>query len=187
MTSPPAVLRNPLVLSLTLDKSTQTFLTNLRSKYFPPSGNHFTAHLTLFRAIPPNRYPDLNRDLETLCQNPGFDVYIGEPRRRGYLVRVLVRETPSGSIEKIHRELLKSLRKGEGVGEGVGENEGGKGELMERDSKPLLGPHVTVTNRAKDVDEVERCLDEVKEVFEGLRKPGQVVGQKVGRAVGFEL
>ena len=47
MTSPA-----PLILTLTLDDASQAFFDEQRRRYFPPSRNHLSAHLTLFHALP---------------------------------------------------------------------------------------------------------------------------------------
>jgi hypothetical protein len=156
------------------------FLTNLRSKYFPPSRNFLSAHVTLFHAIPPHRVKDLDQELEKICSaTPGWDVFIGEPRKMGKGgVLVNVRERPSGSVENIHQDLMDFLKRG------VKED---KDRLTDQDARRLGKPHVTVLNKAKDEEQVDKCLKEVMEVFENMKQPNQKSGQQVGRAVGFEL
>jgi hypothetical protein len=172
--------KNPLILTLTLDKSTHAFLTQLRSKYFPPSRNFLSAHVTLFHAIPPHRVGELDRELDSICSSTeGWDVFVGEPRKMGAKgVLVNVRERPSGTVEQIHHDLLTFLKRG------VKED---KDKLTDQDARSLGKPHVTVLNKAKDEDQVAKCLEEVQEVFEQLKQPGQKSGQQKGRAVGFEL
>ncbi|KAG7575307.1 hypothetical protein FFLO_00471 [Filobasidium floriforme] len=172
--------RNPLILTLTLDKASHAFLTNLRSKYFPPSRNFLSAHVTLFHAIPPHRINELNQHLNHICATTGgWDVFIGEPKamgKRGVLVNV--RERPSATVENIHHELLTSLNRG------VKSNDD---RLTDQDARPLGKPHVTILNKAKDEEQVDKCLQEVLKVFEEMKQPGQKNGQQVGRAIGFEL
>jgi len=156
------------------------FLTNLRSKYFPPSRNFLSAHVTLFHAIPPHRIKDLDQELEKICSaTPGWDVFIGEPRKMGKAgVLVNVRERPSGTVEGIHQDLMDFLKRG------VKDD---KDRLTDQDARRLGKPHVTVLNKAKDEAQVDECLNEVIEVFEKMKQPNQKSGQQVGRAVGFEL
>jgi hypothetical protein len=42
----------PLILTLTLDETSQAFFDAQRKKYFPPKINYLGAHLTLFHALP---------------------------------------------------------------------------------------------------------------------------------------
>lgn len=59
--------------------------------------------------------------------------------------------------------------------------------LTDQDSRVGARVHVTVLNKAGDEAEVERCLDELKGDFEGMKKPGEQFGQVKGKAVGLEL
>ena len=93
-------------------------------------------------------------------------------------VMVMVRERPSGTIERIHRQLVSSLK------DGTREE---KDRLTDQDLRPLGKPHVTVLNKAKNEDEVDVCLSEVMGVFDEMKEPWHHFGQKTGRAVGFEL
>ena len=93
-------------------------------------------------------------------------------------VMVMVRERPSGTIERIHRQLVSSLK------DGTREE---KDRLTDQDLRPLGNPHVTVLNKAKNEDEVDVCLSEVMGVFDEMKEPEHHFGQKTGRAVGFEL
>lgn len=172
--------KNPLILTLTLDKASHAFLTNLRSKYFPPSRNFLSAHVTLFHAIPPHRVIELNRHLNEICASTNaWDVFIGEPKAMGKRgVMVNVRERPSGTVEGIHHELMARLKRG------VKED---KDKLTDQDARPLGKPHVTVLNKATDEEQVHKCLEEVLKVFDDMKQPGQKAGQQVGRAIGFEL
>lgn len=170
----------PLVLTLTLDKATQSLLTGLRTKYFPAHRNHLAAHITLFHAIPPHRIEEFDRHVQSVCasRHP-FDVYVGEPRKMSYGgVMLLVRERPSGSVGSIHDRLLRALKKG------VSEE---KDNLTKQDLQGMSRAHVTVLNKAGSEEEVEKCLQEVTELFEGMKRPGQEHGQHHGQALGFEL
>lgn len=170
----------PLVLTLTLDNATQTLLNGLRSKYFPAHRNHLAAHITLFHAIPPHRISEFDGHIESVCQTRRpFDIFVGEPRKMGYSgVMLLIRERPSGSIAAIHDRLLRSLKKG------VKED---KDNLTNQDLQRLNRAHVTVLNKASNEEEVEKCLNEVAELFNGMKEPGHDVGQHRGLAIGFEL
>lgn len=93
---------NPLVLTLTLDRASQAFLTNLRAKYFPPHRNHLHAHVTLFHAIPAAWIHELDRELTKLCgKAKEWDVGIGEPKKMGRGgVMVMLKEEEAGKDRK---------------------------------------------------------------------------------------
>jgi hypothetical protein len=175
---PVAHAKNPLVLTLTSDKATQSFLTGLRAKYFPPTRNFLNAHVTLFHAIPHHRINELDKELSSVCSSTkAWDVFVGEPRKMGNNgVMVTVRERPSGTIEAIHRDLLSALKKG---------TREEADTLSNQDLRPLGRPHVTVLNKAKEPEDVDRCLEEVQKLFEDMKSQGQQFGQKVGTAVGY--
>ncbi|WVF71081.1 hypothetical protein IAT40_005878 [Kwoniella sp. CBS 6097] len=172
--------QSPLILTLTLDKSSHKFLTDLRSKYFPSSRNFLSAHVTLFHAIPVHRFGELEERLNHICrEQQGWDVYIGEPVKMGNRgVMVNLRERPLNTTPRIHQQLLTMLKKG------VKEDQD---RLTNQDLQPLKRPHVTILNKATSEDQVDTCLGEVTKLFEDMKRAGQTVGQYQGRAVGFEL
>ncbi|WWD16010.1 hypothetical protein CI109_100435 [Kwoniella shandongensis] len=177
--SPAINPQSPLILTLRLDSASHQLLTSLRSKYFPPHRNFLTAHVTLFHAIPSHRYPELDSYLNNLVEKHrekgGWDVFLGEPEpmgNRGVYLRL--RERPSNTTENLRSQLLHDLKKG------IKEE---KDKLTNQDLQTMKRPHVTVLNKARDEEEVEKCLKEVKEVFEKMGEKGQ----HVGRATGFEL
>lgn len=174
---PPA---GPLILTLTLDKTTRQFLTGLRSKYFPPHRNFLSAHVTLFHAISPHRIQELDGYLNDICkEQKGWEVFIGEPKKMGKGgVMVSVRERPSGTIEAIREDLVSNLKRN---------TTRDQDKLTEQDQRRMGKPHVTVLNKAESEEQVMKCLKEVEEEFEKLKQPGQKVGQQKGNAIGFEL
>ncbi|WRT69890.1 uncharacterized protein IL334_006881 [Kwoniella shivajii] len=178
--SPAINPQSPLILTLRLDQATHKLLTDLRSKYFPPHRNFLTAHVTLFHAIPVHRFAELDSKLKTICnERKGWDVFIGEPEKMGNRgVYLRLRERPSSTTEGLRAQLLADLKRG------IKED---KDKLTNQDLQTMKRPHVTVLNKANGDEEVEKCLAEVKEVFEKMKKDGQKEGQHIGRATGFEL
>lgn len=173
--------RHPLILCLKLDKATQSFLTDLRTKHFPSNRNYLAAHVTLFHAIPAHRYAELDGHLQQLCNDQaGWEVFVGEPSRMGQRgVMVTVRDRPHGTIERIHQDLqywLKSTAKDK-------EKDG----LTEQDSRRLGKAHVTILNKAEKAEQIDECLKQVSETFDSLKQPGDRFGQQKGRALGLEL
>ncbi|WVR06709.1 hypothetical protein IAU60_003741 [Kwoniella sp. DSM 27419] len=177
---PPVSCQSPLILTLTLDKASYKLLTDLRSKYFPPHRNFLTAHVTLFHAIPLHRFDELDERLKGICaERNAWDVFIGEPQKMGNRgVMLNLRERPSNTTAQLHDQRLRWLKKG------VHED---RDKLTNQDMQPLKRPHVTVLNKARDEEQVDTCLKEVQEIFDGMKQEGQSVGQHKGRAIGFEL
>lgn len=172
--------KGPLIVTLVLDHATHAFLTDLRQKYFPSELNKLKAHITLFHAIPPHRYDDLDgllRDISS--RNKAWDVFVGEPRLMGKSgVMLSVRDRPSGSTEAIHAELLGALSQ---------HVHHDKDRLTDQDMRRMDRPHVTVLNKAPDQQTVDRCLDDLERIFNDMKKDGQRVGQKAGKSAGLEL
>ncbi|WWC95617.1 hypothetical protein V866_002482 [Kwoniella sp. B9012] len=176
----PIQFQSPIILTLRLDKATHKLLTDLRSKYFPPHRNFLTAHVTLFHAIPAHRLNELDDQLNSICSSrTGWDVFFGEPEKMGNRgVYLIVRERPSSTVERIHQQLLTDLKRG---------IKGDKDKLTNQDLQTMRKPHVTILNKASNEEQVDTCLKEVKEFFDGLKTDGRKEGQHKGRAVGFEL
>ena len=171
--------RHPLILTLKLDKATQTFLTDLRTKHFPKNRNYLAAHVTLFHAIPAHRYADLDAHLHALAQKTNsWDVFVGEPKKMSNKgVMVTVRDRPHGTIESIHDDIQHFLKTSAKKDED---------RLTDQDSRRMGKAHVTIMNKAEE-DEVERCLQEVEKDFAGLKQPGDRFGQQTGVTLGLEM
>lgn len=171
--------RHPLILTLKLDKASQSLLTDLRTKYFPKNRNYLAAHVTLFHAIPAHRFAELDVHLASRAeQTNGFEVFIGEPKKMGNKgVLVTVRDRPHGKIEKIHDDIQNFLQTR------VKEE---KDKLTDQDSRRMGKAHVTVMNKAEE-DEVEECLKAVEKEFEGMKQAGERFGQQKGTTLGLEM
>jgi len=171
--------RHPLILTLKLDKATQTFLTDLRTKHFPKNRNYLAAHVTLFHAIPAHRYAALDAHLHALVQKTNsWDVFVGEPKKMSNKgVMVTVRDRPHGTIESIHDDIQHFLKTSAKKDED---------KLTDQDSRRMGKAHATIMNKAEE-DEVERCLQEVEKEFEGLKQPGDRFGQQKGVTLGLEM
>lgn len=172
--------RHPLILCLKLDKATQSFLTDLRTKHFPSNRNYLAAHVTLFHAIPPHRFTELDSHLHQLSTSSNaWEVFVGEPKKMGNKgVMVTVRDRPHGTIEGLHTDLQRWLKNG------VKED---KDRLTDQDARRPGKAHVTILNKAENEEQVERCLQEVLQTFDGLKQPGDQFGQQKGRAIGLEM
>jgi hypothetical protein len=171
--------RHPLILTLKLDKASQSLLTDLRTKYFPKNRNYLAAHVTLFHAIPSHHYPELDAHLQSRADQTGeFEVFIGEPKKMSNKgVMVTVRDRPHGKIEKIHDDIQQFLQSR------VKEE---KDKLTDQDSRRMGKAHVTVMNKAEE-DEVDECFKQVEKKFEGMKQPGDRFGQQKGTMLGLEM
>lgn len=68
--------RQPLILTLWMDEPAQLYFDDLRWAYFPPERNYLAAHLTLFHALPDEKY--IYTDLQAICrQEKTFDLKAG--------------------------------------------------------------------------------------------------------------
>ena len=166
---------NPLVLTLLIDRQLSEFLTSLRTRYFPGRRNHLDAHITLFHALPGRHRNAVEQSILQSCKDHGpFALAIGHPTKMGHK-GVMVKVThASRLISTIHHDiqthLLEALRNSD---------EG----LTDQDRRPVGGAHVTVMNKAKDEEDVDRCLREMIELFDELG-PSR---EKTGTALGFQL
>lgn len=94
----------------------------------------------------------------------GFDVRFVKPQKMGNRgVMLNMQQKPSGSVQRIHRELLKRLKAGV---------EGEKDRLTNQDLMKLVHPHVTVLNKVDEREKIEQCLKEL----EGTEIAGKALG-----------
>ncbi len=57
----------PLIATLSITASAQSYFNALRKQYFPAERNYLDAHLTLFHALPDE--PWIREDLQKICKN----------------------------------------------------------------------------------------------------------------------
>ena len=62
-----AATDRPLVLTARLPAPEQAWLDAWRAEFFPPERNHLAAHLTLFHALPGERYESIAAHLEAVA------------------------------------------------------------------------------------------------------------------------
>lgn len=97
----------------------------------------------------------------------GFDLRFSKPVKMGNRgVMLNIQQKPSGTIQRVHRELLKRLKAG------VKEQ---KDHLTNQDLMKLVHPHVTVLNKVDEPERIQECLRDL----EGI--------ELAGRALGIEL
>ncbi|MBG8551996.1 2'-5' RNA ligase family protein [Hymenobacter guriensis] len=65
----PELPEAPLILTLTLDATSQAYFDELRRQHFPPARNFLAAHLTLFHHLSGNALPQLTNQLTDVAQS----------------------------------------------------------------------------------------------------------------------
>ena len=58
----------PLILTLALDNTAQTYFDALRREHFPPKINYLSAHLTLFHHLPGTEFEAVDAQLRACCR-----------------------------------------------------------------------------------------------------------------------
>lgn len=159
----------PLIISLVLDQDTESFITQLRDRFFPKSRNYLQGHITLFHALPSKapHMANIKNRLEELCGSTvAFKVGLRSPTlsRNSKAVFVPLSAKP---LYDIHSTLLASFKRDL------------KLDLTDQDASPKFWPHVTVINK---VDEQEAV-----DTLEKLQEEKIVEKQTAGNATGLDL
>ncbi|BFZ63641.1 hypothetical protein YB2330_004772 [Saitoella coloradoensis] len=139
----------PLILTLRLSPDLAHTLTALRTRYFPPRRNHLPAHLTLFHAIPAEKYEDLVREVEDVARSlRPFGVVLKHPFLLGG------RANPKGvGLELAAPPQLRNLHAHIQHAPSLGPY------LTQQDRQPIR-PHITIQNKVGP-EEAQRCFEEV--------------------------
>ncbi len=134
----------PLILTVKLDPSSQSYFNELRKTHFPPEKNYLDAHLSLFHQLPANE-PLIDQTLEEITQKEKFDMEVTDIKviGRGVAFRV---ESPA--LITLNKQLQKAW----------------KAYLIPQDLQGLW-PHVTIQNKVSP-QEARQLADQLKETFE---------------------
>lgn len=120
-------LTEPLILTLKLDDTSQSYFDGLRKQYFPPERNFIDAHLTLFHHLPAGEDVILNT-LQTLVQQqPVFDISVARVVTIGNGVAY---KCESDQLQNLHKHLQRQWEQW----------------LIPQDRQKLW-PHITVQNK----------------------------------------
>ncbi|ODQ50993.1 hypothetical protein SAICODRAFT_21032 [Saitoella complicata NRRL Y-17804] len=151
----------PLILTLRLSPDLAHTLTALRTRYFPPQQNHLPAHLTLFHAIPADKYQDLVREVEDVAHSlQPFGVVLQHPFLLGG------RANPKGvglelaappQLRNLHAHIQHAPKLNP--------------YLTQQDRQPIR-PHITIQNKVGP-EEARRCFEEVRGGWRDIGGEGQ--------------
>lgn len=118
----------PLILTLTLDESSQAYFNELRKQYFPPERNHLEAHLTLFHHLPGEEMPALTAHLEKVAaDNHRLVLEVTEVKMIG---RGVAFRLENEMLIKLHGQLFKEWK-----------------DWLTPQDRQKLWPHITVQNK----------------------------------------
>jgi len=151
----------PFILTLRLDKATESLLTQLRTKYFPKHRNFLSAHITLFHALPKQSQPQYARILSNLVKSTSpFNVGVKNPfalGKKGVGINI-----SSHRLRQLHDELLREFKAADI-------------ELTEQD-RSRFNAHVTIQNKVEEKEAMNTLLA-VKEEWKdtGAKAEGLVL------------
>ncbi len=147
----------PIIVTLELDESSAAWLTELRSRYFPPERNYLDAHLTLFHDLPDSERESVVATIEHLAsQYKPLELTFVEPMHLGFGVAIRV---ANDYLTSIHQQLQDAFSIW----------------LKPQDQQPLR-PHVTIQNKVAAATS--------KSLFQELKQSWQA---RQGKGLGFQL
>ena len=118
----------PLILTLTLDASTQACFDTLRQQHFPPAINYLAAHLTLFHHLPGAELAAIRGHLQAVAQaRPSLPLRVAGLRSLG---RGVAFTLENDDLRALHRQLQADFAP----------------HLTPQDRQKLQ-PHVTIQNK----------------------------------------
>jgi 2'-5' RNA ligase len=136
----------PLILTLALDESSQTFFDSLRGKYFPPDRNYLQAHLTLFHHLPGKESAAISEYLAKVASE--YERMALEVTEVKMIGRGVAYKIENDALIKLHRQLAQKWQ----------------AWLTPQDQQKLW-PHVTVQNKV-DPAKARALYEKLAENFE---------------------
>ena len=144
--------KHPLIVTLALDESSQTYFTRLREKYFPKERNYLQAHLTLFHKLPREERPVISRTLTEVSQvTQELSLEVAEVKSIGRGVAFMLKRE---RLITIHRQLSRQWH-----------------AWLTLQDQQKLWPHVTVQNKVSP-KEAQRTLEQLFSSFEPFTATG---------------
>ncbi|PKK34903.1 hypothetical protein BWI96_19475 [Siphonobacter sp. SORGH_AS_0500] len=134
----------PLILTVKLDPTSQTYFDDLRKRYFPVEKNYLNAHLSLFHQLP-NADPGIEDTLLKVTQREAFEMQVSEVKMIGKGVAFRVE---SNTLKTLHKQLQKSWK-----------------EFLIPQDQQGLWPHITVQNKVSP-EEAKQLAAQLEETFE---------------------
>jgi len=129
----PSAADAPLILTLTLDDTSQAYFNELRQRHFPPAINYLAAHLTLFHHLPGNELAAVSAELQQRCQHlKALPLRVSSVR---FLGQGVAFNLENQALRQLHLQLQDQWR-----------------PWLTAQDQHKLNPHVTVQNKvAPDV------------------------------------
>ena len=137
-------MHTPLILTVQLDESSQSFFNEKRKQYFPPERNFLSAHLTLFHHLP-DEEAIIIQTIEALCvKEKRVELKVTEPKNIGKGVAYKIE---SQELILLHKKLRKQWI-----------------SFLTPQDRQGLWPHITIQNKVS-AEEADRTLRNVKKSF----------------------
>ncbi|MGB3587274.1 MAG: 2'-5' RNA ligase family protein [Tunicatimonas sp.] len=142
----------PLIITLALDESSQTYFNRLREKYFPKERNYLQAHLTLFHKLPGQERSAISQTLTEVSQaTQELSLEVAKVKSMGRGVAFVLK---SERLITIHRQLSRQWH-----------------DWLTPQDQQQLWPHVTVQNKVSP-EEAQRTLEQLSPSFEPFTATG---------------
>jgi len=120
----------PLILTLTLDKSSQKYFNRLRAVYFPADRNYLDAHLTLFHKLPGSEIDTIQQQLADISQEQSnLSLEVKQLRMMG---RGVAFSLESDLLLKLHNRLSQLWK-----------------PWLSPQDQQTLWPHITIQNKVE--------------------------------------
>jgi len=152
--------KQPLILTLWMNEQAQLYFDNLRSTYFPPERNYLAAHLTLFHALPDEKY--IFDDIVALCKK--IEVFDIKARDIASLGNGTAIKIDAPMLVAVHRKLQERWL-----------------PVLSNQDKQQLWPHITIQNKVSATE-----AKKLKEALTAKFKPFvfKATGLKLWRYLG---
>ncbi len=138
------LMQTPLILTVGIEETVQSFFNQKRKEYFPPEKNFIDAHLTLFHHLPDDDTAII-RTIEDLCfEQKAIPLSITEIKNIG---KGVVYKIESKELIQLHRKLQKKWM-----------------DYLTMQDRQGLWPHITIQNKVT-AEEVKQTLQQLKEGF----------------------
>lgn len=134
--------KNPLILTVRLDETSQQFFNEMRIKHFPPERNLLDAHLTLFHQL-----PDTDETLEIIT-NSNRDFFKMQVTKLFNLGAGVAYKIDSQELELLRQNLKKAFID----------------QLIPQDQHGFRG-HITIQNKTTP-DEAKSLIAQLSAQFE---------------------
>lgn len=141
------LLQPPLIITVALDKVSQDYFNELRTKHFPTYCNYMHAHVTFFHRLPSN-LSLVDAYLQKITQQPCFFMEASAIKNIG---NGTVFTITSNELQQLHKTMQKKFTQ----------------HLITQDRKKLW-PHVTIQNKVTAY-KAKQLTDELSTSFQPFK------------------